>query len=288
MAGLTIAFMFLLSGACRLVMSECSNGETCKTADYLQLEVNIDGNDIELKWKFNNSMMVYGFQARVYKSDSTIVYKSPFLHQTERSMKLQQELDGKGEVCVIAYKNSTQVLDEKCEKIEITDLKIVIGILAGVIFLIPCIIGISYVVYKDFKVKRLEYEEIDPKYEQKATDIKKRVPANGKKKVSIVDTEVPIDKTVGNADNKAFIMDEDLKQTKDSQRITQEPIREPASDGVCNTVCSVDSEKQETGNEKFEGDFKRESSNTEERNNKSDVPDTCVTVTEEEVSGTNL
>lgn len=289
MAGLTLAFMFLLSGTCTLVKSECSNGETCKTTDYFELEVNIDGDDIELNWKFNNSKMVYGFQARVYKSDRTIVYKSPILHQTERSMTLQQELDGKGEVCVIAYENSTKILDEKCEKIEITDLKIVIGILAGVIFLIPCIIGISYVIYKDFKVQRLEYIEIDPKYGEKTNDEKKKVSKNGisKKKVSVADIEAPKCKHVGNTDNKAFVVDEDLKQTKDTQRITQEPIREPASDGVCNTVCDEDSEKQETDKEKFESDLKYESSNIKERNS-SDVPDTDVTVTEEEVSGTSL
>lgn len=217
---LMLPLLFLLAGShLNLANPDCTNDESCDVIGQFEINVEVNGNEIYASWKLNYSETFYGFQTVIYKSDNSIRYKSPILHVSARSMTLEHDLDGKNMICVNVYKNVSTILVEKCEEIEMADLKIIIGILAGVVFLIPCIIGLSYVVYKDIKVTKLdEYDKLNSSSEEEkpkgTTDVNvivknMKVEANGGKNA---------DECKYCKDNKAFVIEEGLNQILDTDK----------------------------------------------------------------------
>lgn len=166
--GMTNMKQYLVQGVFLLAWSilisanqDCVDGELCNLIDQFEISMKMEGTEIDISWNFNQSEQIFGFQAVIYTEDKEIVYESPMLHQIQRHMKIDKQLNGKSAICVRVYTNSSHVLGEKCEVVEIKDLKIVIGILAGVIFIIPCIIGLSYVIYKDYRNANIDYEKLE-------------------------------------------------------------------------------------------------------------------------------
>ncbi|XP_045194157.1 uncharacterized protein LOC123549807 [Mercenaria mercenaria] len=314
MGSLVPTIFFLIAGT-SLILATPNCDETCILANQFEVNVEVDGNEISLSWKFNQSKQIYGFQVKIYNTDDSTLYESPILHVSQRAMKLEEELDGKSKICITAFENSTKVLDEKCEKIEIKDLKIVIGILAGTIFLIPCLLALSYVIFKDYKVRQLEnYEKISPildrgkgiAYEEDIiVDEVKKTPIQGTNATDSDDTKV----------NKAFVMNEDLKQSGDAEQDISESLQETAVVNTSNKVTanienensgqsnipngnseslseSLDDEGQKIENSnKYEDSVKVRDSDKFEVVTESEIPTVeipTVSVTDEEVLGTSL
>ncbi|XP_052816992.1 uncharacterized protein LOC128243328 [Mya arenaria] len=148
----------------------CSGSGNCETNNPLLIEVDVSGDEINIKWSFNaTGSQVYGFRAQIYNNDEKLIFESPVLLNSETNMVLTLELDGKNSVCLKVLANATTSLLEKCEEVKINDLKMVIGILAGTIFLFPCTIALTYIVLKDRKIhkgeeySKLEYESVEEK-----------------------------------------------------------------------------------------------------------------------------
>ena len=137
----------------------CSNNSCApiETIHTFEMEAELDGTMIHLSWNFNSSETIYGFSSVILSPDNATLYQSPVLHSDERKMTMNYELtSSEDSICLQVMKNQTEVLAQKCEHVEVSDLKMVIGILAGTIFIIPCIIAMGFIIYKDYHVRKLE------------------------------------------------------------------------------------------------------------------------------------
>ena len=137
----------------------CSNNSCApiKTIHAFEMDAEIEGTIIHLSWNFNSSEPIYGFSSTILSPDNSTLYQSPVLHSDERRMTINYELtNSEDSVCLQVMKNQTEILAQKCEHVEASDLKMVIGILAGTIFIIPCIIAMVLIMYKDHHVRKLE------------------------------------------------------------------------------------------------------------------------------------
>lgn len=211
MERLLLSLIFLGTGT-SLVLCTLDCDASCVSSNQFELDVRVDGSNIELSWTFNQSKPIYGFQMIIYDDDDYITYESPILHFSERSMSLEHELEGQSKICLAIYENNTKILDKKCDKIVIKDLKIIIGILAGTIFLIPCIAALIYVIYKDYKVRLIEqFEEIDPLIETKTKKIQVIVAIEEEKKVDKTDKKKSVNSDTV-VENKAYVHDEPEEQ----------------------------------------------------------------------------
>lgn len=286
MEGWILTYMLFVANF-QLALAECQNGETCIQTNQFFIQVNIDGNEIDINWTFNQTKTIYGFQTRIYNSDSSIVYESPVLHQSERSMTVERELDGKSKVCVAVYENSTNIIDEKCENIEITDLKIIIGILAGVIFLIPCIIGISFVIYKDYQNKKQAYGKLESDFKEKLDVNKKQVltkemKTSSKKHIKATKSQSP-------KDNKAFTNDEDTDQKAEKEHVTHGSTTETVTVHISNeTVRDKASKKSADGITRHQKNGAKSEVDKDKSEVKNEVDDVKVIASDEDVTGTSL
>ena len=161
---MTVTLLKLVLALCSVTASRfILSSATCPNCDTIQIETKIDDADIDIKWTINDTDTdIYGFRAVFKDSDGTTIYESPILHLSQRHIKIHQELSGETVVCVQVVANDSSVAYEQCKTVEITDLKAVIGILAGTIFLVPCIVGLAYIIYKDKQVtKAMDYEKLE-------------------------------------------------------------------------------------------------------------------------------
>lgn len=121
------------------------------------MDVELDGEKIHLSWDFNSSVPIYGFSGVILDPENSALYQSPVVQSTERKLTMNYALkDSKNSVCLRALANQSVVLVQVCKNVEVSDLKIIVGILAGTIFIIPCIVAMMFIIYKDYKVRQLE------------------------------------------------------------------------------------------------------------------------------------
>lgn len=140
----------------------CDDGDIkCEVDKHFDIEVKQEDIDIDASWTYTSNVSdIDGFRAVIYKDDS-VSYRSPLLHPSVRSMILETELEsGQSKVCIQVLINKTEVVTEKCETFKITDLKIIIGILAGTVFLVPCLVALFCIIYKDRLVAERTYEKM--------------------------------------------------------------------------------------------------------------------------------
>ena len=137
----------------------CSNNicEPTETSYTFAMEAELDGTIIHLSWNFNSSVPIYGFCSKILSPDNSTLYQSPVLHSNERKMTINYELtNSEDSICLQALINQTVILAQKCEQVEVSYLKIIVGILAGTIFIIPCVLAFVFIIYKDYNVRQLE------------------------------------------------------------------------------------------------------------------------------------
>ncbi|GAB1609326.1 toll-like receptor 6 [Argonauta hians] len=80
-------------------------------------------------------------------------------------------------ICVEAFDRNNKILANKCITITLADANIITGIAAGCLGLIPCIIGIIYVTFKDRNYKRLNLELYNSKAEEEKNTKSNGLPA---------------------------------------------------------------------------------------------------------------
>lgn len=136
---------------------------TCPDCDQMTVSSEVDGNNIKIHWIVNTKgTAVYGFRAVFYDETRTVIYESPILHVSQRDINIRQELTSDTSICIQILGINGTIVEEKCEVHDVTDLKAIVGILAGTIFLIPCLVGLMYIIYKDKKVtKKMDYEKLE-------------------------------------------------------------------------------------------------------------------------------
>ena len=162
-------FILLINLHVCFTNQSCPNddcGET-ESIHLFEMQAEVEDKEIHLTWNFNSSVSIYGFNGVILDLYKSILYVSPILQSNERKMTISYELtESESVVCLRALLNETEVLQEKCEHVSVSDLKIIIGILAGSIFIIPCILVLACIIYKDYKVRQMEKYELLHKIEE--------------------------------------------------------------------------------------------------------------------------
>ena len=121
------------------------------------MQTEVGDNEIQLSWDFNSSDSIYGFSAIILDEDNSTMYVSPILLSSERMITIGYDVTNvESLVCLRALINATEQLQAKCKRIKVSDFRIIIGILAGTIFIIPCIIVMACIIYKDYQVRKEE------------------------------------------------------------------------------------------------------------------------------------
>ena len=161
----TFSLMILL-----MQLQLCYTNPTCpnhncadiSNINVFEIQTEVSDNEIQISWDFNSSDSIYGFNAVILDEDNSTMYVSPILLSSERMITIGYEVTNvESLVCLRALINATELLQAKCERIKVSDFRIIIGILAGTIFIIPCIIVMVCIIYKDYQVRKEEnYAEL--------------------------------------------------------------------------------------------------------------------------------
>jgi hypothetical protein len=120
--------------------------------------VEIRKGKIWMHWDKLNSSMIYAYRITVKEDgkEDTYFYGPVTIHPISDQFIIESfELENiKLVVCLHVMVNATDSLYKKCTVVEDESLRGVVGILAGVIFLVPCLLALILVVYYDKKQKR--------------------------------------------------------------------------------------------------------------------------------------
>lgn len=102
----------------------------------------------------NGEVIVQGFRLRYIPEDNEPI-TSPMLPVEDRSYMIKTSgLQQHYIVCLDVLSPDTTVVTQDCVNMKDESSNVVVGILAGVVFLVPCIVAIIYVLFKDHQVKR--------------------------------------------------------------------------------------------------------------------------------------
>lgn len=120
----------------------------------LEISLSNSGDSLLVNWIFvSNNTQVSGFQVS-YRMNNREDFDSSSLDISVRSFALHSlHEDEHYVICVHAMINKTAVR-KSCAEWSKSSMKMVVGILAGTIFLIPCIVVIVWILYKDYKMKQ--------------------------------------------------------------------------------------------------------------------------------------
>lgn len=191
----------------------------CTDIGRLNIEVVITGMDMQISWMINTTELnIYGFKAVVYNDEKETLHTSSVIQSQERETTISYELKGTSSVCIQALLNNTLVLQEACKEVTVTDLKLVIGILAGAIFLIPCVIVLAYIIYKDRKISMLEnYKQLEVNSEhsvdpEQPSKSKKSVIQNSSAATGNVNVSYA-DETEQQSDSKKTVIEDPVSAT---------------------------------------------------------------------------
>ncbi|KAK6195576.1 hypothetical protein SNE40_000978 [Patella caerulea] len=180
--------------------------DDCDIADEspLQLAIKLDvkllDSQVSVVWDVEgDNSFIFGFVVSI-QSTGKEMYKTPILEKTQSSFIItKSEDESQIDVCVNVLSNKTSVVAMACQSVSSSSLDYVIGIMAGVVFLIPCIAALIFILRKDRMMQRLEYSQI-AEHKDKATYQVETGP------VVVVDSEIMDVDTVVSPyhENKAF------------------------------------------------------------------------------------
>lgn len=125
----------------------------------LVLTLHSQGDSVTASWVFeSNNTRFTGFVV-TYRINNREHYDSSKLGKYVRSFTLHSlHEDEDYVICVHAMVNTTSVKDA-CEHWNETSVKMVVGIMAGTLFLIPCIIVVIWILHKDKQVRKKLHQE---------------------------------------------------------------------------------------------------------------------------------
>ncbi|XP_061188545.1 uncharacterized protein LOC133196700 [Saccostrea echinata] len=127
-----------------------------KNLQVLHYMVEIRKGKIWIHWSRVNSSLIYAFRISVKEMGSEDYFYGPVtIHSSSNSFTIESfDLKNiKLKVCLHVMVNSSNDIYTKCTYVEDESLTSIVGILAGIIFLIPCMIALLLVVYYDRKHK---------------------------------------------------------------------------------------------------------------------------------------
>lgn len=120
----------------------------------LHYMVEIRKGKIWIHWGHLNSSLIYAYRISVKEeSEEGYFYGPVTIHSSSDYFKIESS-DLKNtelKVCLQIMTNETFDLYTKCAFVEDESLSSIVGILAGILFLIPCLIALTLVIYYDKK-----------------------------------------------------------------------------------------------------------------------------------------
>lgn len=124
----------------------------------LHYVVEIRKGKIWMHWGRVNSSMVYAYRITVKEEgkDNEYFYGPVTIHPSSDHFTIES-FDLKNTkliVCLHVMANATGRLYKKCVSVEDESLSSIVGILAGIIFLVPCLLALGLVIYYDRNHKR--------------------------------------------------------------------------------------------------------------------------------------
>ncbi|XP_041375784.1 leucine-rich repeats and immunoglobulin-like domains protein 2 [Gigantopelta aegis] len=122
--------------------------------------VSADKNGILATWEIQPESAIAlseGFKVSYASEDGS--FQSPVLDKTKRLFMFDHvEESGGFTICVHLLENATTTLKQTCHLVVKENYQIIIGILAGVVFLVPCIAAMTYILLKD---RRMMYRRVN-------------------------------------------------------------------------------------------------------------------------------
>ncbi|KAK3603807.1 hypothetical protein CHS0354_042808 [Potamilus streckersoni] len=139
----------------------CATTVSIKSVENRNFSINVAKYDnIVVKWILDDSTDIYGFIVIVKNIDSGDMLTSPMIQSNVREYTIYQSSENSVIICVQVMGNSTVILMEECDKIVTFDMKMIIGIVAGAIFLVPAILIFAYIACKDKKAMAKVYYQL--------------------------------------------------------------------------------------------------------------------------------
>lgn len=147
---------------CRDIESHCQTLEHAehhdKGSSQMTVSLNVATSDETLlaSWTYeeNGETIVQGFRLRYIPEDNEPV-TSPIIAVDQRSYTIKTTgLEQHYMVCLDIVSPENTVIDQECVNVKGESSNVIAGILAGVVFLVPCIIATFYVVLKDHRIKK--------------------------------------------------------------------------------------------------------------------------------------
>lgn len=199
------------------------NFDEKKWKQNLNLESEKESDGISLQWnRYNSSgFTFYGYEITILDENGQKIFTSPTLHNSARkySAATSELHNGKYKICLNILHNETQVIGSACNELSYIDLQIIVGILAGVIFLIPCVVALVYIMCLDKRQFLLysDYSEISKSSEEK--NVENPITQNTEKKENNAKWTKAQNKKEGLNVPKITIQDYTLTNTRSTDNI---------------------------------------------------------------------
>lgn len=158
-----------------LTSENCSSKCDTKGRSYvMDVDIDIDSHheSILVQWKINNTPSIYGFSLHIQTTNGETL-ESPLIHKDVRIYSFRMKMGDVSEftLCLAVLGNRTVTLGKVCLKKEIPldTVDMVTGIVAGVVFLIPCLVIFFYIIYKDkrYHKSNVDYSVLEGHIKQK-------------------------------------------------------------------------------------------------------------------------
>ncbi|XP_070188514.1 leucine-rich repeat-containing protein let-4-like [Littorina saxatilis] len=127
------------------------------------LDVAYSSGTLMASWTFkeNGEVVVDGFRLNYMPEDATPMV-SPVIPADKRSYVMRpSELEVHFMVCLDVLAYETAVIRQECRSFKDESGNIVVGILAGVVFLVPCVVAMVYVFCKDHYISKASYSKVE-------------------------------------------------------------------------------------------------------------------------------
>ncbi|XP_046338390.2 leucine-rich repeats and immunoglobulin-like domains protein 2 [Haliotis rufescens] len=130
--------------------------------DTISLSISVQAQDdsITVTWRLKSKVEIHGLLVTYLTKDAT-KFESPMLHPNSSNYVMRDmKVMGSYTVCVHVLLNATFTIKKACETEDSNLVQMLVGILAGSVFLIPCVAAMAYILYKDHHMMKA-YEHLE-------------------------------------------------------------------------------------------------------------------------------
>lgn len=122
----------------------------------LQMNTTTDSESVICRWSVSSAYPIYGFKF-VFSGSEDGVKVSPWIHRSQREYVMNDILSYTNyNVCINAYHNQTLLITTACDSIYVISYKVYVGIMAGMLAIIPCFVALLIVMWKDRGASKYE------------------------------------------------------------------------------------------------------------------------------------